>query len=624
MYQSHHQRNKTTEPTFEVPQQTSARRSSWIVQTLGRLCLVVSLLYLGGFYFTANALAQCATCERGGRCAMNNDGTCMANRTFWGYYQGNWRKWPTVAAAEAAAANAPPKQSPSSLAPNSVLPSPETEARSTTPNISSPRTEAEKQESAGGPNENPSQRTPKTNLPGGTDPREPRVPQTDPAKDLFPNTKLPSVEEPADQPMPMPNPNSVRPALPGSLLDDPAPTPPVDPNDRVPNLPPNLKDLETDKQAPSLDDLFKSDGMDKPKPPGGASIPRVNQPAAIQQAATASDPADSQKQRRGRFANGVLGIKQAAANTPSAAGLVFDEIDALERSNGSPEKIASPGSPLESVKTTDEEPVSVESISTIEADEPELLLSPEDTTEVKNPLRDEVIRARYAARMFTPQTKAAAEGKDSTLTTDSVIDSDAELNSANPLRSALPSGRRSIHTVVPVAFEEPVQEELTKSATEPAQEVAKQKDEVRQATAEEAMKSKIESVSSEPSAFQQATPDASMLTPPSKELRRENASAPAAMQRKQRQEPKSNNALRAEPTWDRAKNQSNPLRAAEAARPAAGGKTLATGRYAAAVTPIGSARPTVAPTAESVPTRVSTPQQETFAPRPGNPLRSGF
>ena len=611
----------------EVQQHANARRSSWLVRSVVWICLAIGLIYLDGFQLPAKAVAQCATCRAGGHCAMNQNGTCLANRTFWGYHQGKWRKWPTVAAQEAAAANAPPKQSPASLAPSSVLPSPEDEARTSTPNISSAPSASEESGSNGAPGESPGQGVPRSKLPRETDPLLPQGNKKDPAKDLFPNTTLPDVDDPATKPKPMPKNDSVRPALPGSLLDDPAPTPPVDPNDRVPNLPPNLQGLEPGKEAPSLQDLFPPDETDQPRPPGGAALPQGNQPAEVQQTSVSNDNVEIEASRPGRFANGILGMKPAAANMPSTAGSSLDEMTELERARAEVESISSGSALPHELQSDASEDSSEDKKETSGPKGPDLLLSPEDTTEVKNPLRDEFIHARYAARMFTPQSKSAVKRDAASASRDTLGDASTEVSTINPLRAGSPRKISRTGNVTPVTYEEPVENEPVLPAMTIEEEAkAKITSPLEEAVVEKAKVTEQPPVATKPSVADEPTPAEPMLTPTATELPRENSPAPASLQRKPMPEPESDNALRAKKPWTRAQNLSNPLRAGEATSlPAPAGRTLATGRYSATVAAPGLPSPAeVSPTSQTRSAEVSAPRAETFAPRRDNPLRSGF
>ena len=445
-------------------------------------------LFLSLALFPSSLMAQCATCRAGGRCELNQDGKCLANRTFWGYYQGNWRKWPTVVAEERAKEQELLRQSPAEAAPSVVLPKPVDEARSGNP----ARAASDLDRSS--PEEMPD---PTGETSSGRAPRS-VTPDSNGAQLPFDPTKAPPT---------LPTPAGARPKLPGAALDDPAPTPPVDPNDSAPSLPSNLQNLEPPADSElDLENLFRQPTAPTTKPPGGATAPRP-QPALTAEPTSSERVAEYRRRLRedrernrqdmvertanlkqthetrspsnrptatstGSQAHGAATTKSqpagakaiapgssstphseasraaqsttlaAAANTGSNASSL-DDIMALRKAEvvagKSPHRAeamsASHASEISAPKLNEkresemraERESETESIEAQSEPEPELLLSPNDTAESKNPLRENLSHARYTARMFTPQPSAATNESPRPLAAE-------RISEANPLR----------------------------------------------------------------------------------------------------------------------------------------------------------------------------------------------
>lgn len=492
----------------------ASRSSSFVIRNFGlSLCLSFFVLFSA-----TDLLAQCATCRAGGHCDQNFNGKCMANRTFWGYYQSNWRKWPSVAAAEQAAAyEREHTQSPASAAPSSVLPKPADEARegNTAPSTAD-RDDAGKstEETTDSPNDNIA---PRRNIPKEEDKEKKPLDQT-------------------KQPQPLPEPSTVRPKLPGADLDDPAPSLPVDPNDSVPSLPPNLRDMKPPAdESLELDNLFKSPSVPAPKPLGGAVPPsgeskpskaaKAPEKAAQAPSTTTMTPAErtaefirrrrehaerNRQYLKEKYANAVKipadrnvvapqlteqkvaeqtaaplvapvnATQAAAANSPSTV-TSLDEPTTLQRVEGATAEIGSrpvpateaasesaegPAFEKPSTEPAEEEPTTdpsediLDEASPLEIDEPHLLLTPTDTAS-KNPLRENIDHARYAARMFTPQMRTSGN---------SPASSGADRQGAvNPLRSGTPTTTltrqtNNLREVTPVSYEEEVPADAAEAA----------------------------------------------------------------------------------------------------------------------------------------------------------------
>jgi hypothetical protein len=566
----------------------------------------------------------------------------MANRTFWGFYQSNWRKWPSVAAAEQQAAyEAEHRQSPVSAAPSVVLPKPADEAREG--NVSSRTDEgADGAESADEETDSPNDNIA---APYRTQSQPPAAED----KSLVDQKKSVLPESP-----------SIRPALPGSNLDDPAPALPVDPNDLVPGLPPNLRDMKPPAEGSlDLDNLFKPPAIPTPKttPQGEATRPRSNSPASANMT-PAERTAEYIRRRREhaernrkymqeKYANAVIkpgsrrsdsvshtveqraetsdavandGQAAAAANSASTAD-TLDELTALHRPGGTASAIstrslasenASPaakqeaGSPVE--HSTNLPPATSEGdlpteTTPAESDEPQMLLSPTDTT-AKNPLRENVEHARYAARMFTPQARSVDGQSSST-------DLAGNRNAVNPLRSGRPVAAlprmNSLREVMPVSYEEELPVEPI-STTNAAVQASPKELEVLTPEAEQSLN--LSPVPVETATPLSVVPPEPLMQANAEETVREAVFEQEAWQRKWALESESvGNVLRESPGPADPRASANPLReansarrsAAEARRVSLPAKTPGAGRYRAALaTPADAEEEVRALEAESV------------------------
>jgi hypothetical protein len=230
-----------------------------------------------------------------------------------------------------------------------------------------------------------------------------------------------------------------------------------------------------------------------------------------------------------------------------------------------------------------------------EPDEPELLLSPTDTAKSNNPLRDEVIHARYAARMFTPQTRtemtngAAASGTNSE---PAAFDTQAAGGPVNPLRAGglrsqgvRSAGSRSaglpraeaLRQVTPVSYEEPVVAMEPMTVAAPLQPSSP-------------ANVPLNMPASQPDAETSVTAEPRPILA---EPGREETVTPALPQRKLPAMPDSNR-LREEQGESHRISLENPLRSAshggntEQVRGHSSGKVQGTGRYATHLAPLGS------------------------------------
>jgi hypothetical protein len=621
--------------------------SSFVIRYFGfLLSFCLSLCF---FLNATDLFAQCATCRAGGHCAHNVDGKCMANRTFWGYYQSNWRKWPSVVAAEQMAAyEREHTQSPASAAPSSVLPKPADEARdgNTSPGTTDRNeTEESVEDTTDSPNDNIAPRR--------------TIPQDGEKKEETPL-------DPSKQPQPLPEPAPVRPKLPGADLDDPAPILPVDPNDSVPSLPPNLRDMKppADENL-ELDDLFKGPSAPAPKAAGGAAqAPGENKPSkataapakgAMAPAAATMTPAERTAEftRRRRehaernrqflkekYANAVQkptgrasaapqateqkareqtaaplvepahATQAAAANSPSTAASL-DELTTLHRVEGTdseisprplpaaePAPVSTEGPALEKPPTepADEHPAAIPNEDTLDEtapldiDEPQLLLTPTDTAS-KNPLRENIDHARYSARMFTPQVRSNGDN--------SASHGIGLRGTVNPLRSNTPATavhqKNNLREVTPVSYEEEVPSAAAEAApSAPAVLTPIFESDVKLSPTPAAEVSPMPAVSAE------------SLPQTNVQALREETAAPMPVERKSSLETSpSGNALRDEPAHTIERSNANPLRGNSPEQTSTGmetrgvslpAKTPGTGRY---MTNLGT--PTPAPAAASRP-----------------------